>query len=103
MLHRRDAMLRIGQIGLGGLTLPRLLEAEQSLADGKSITGLKPTNGKAKACILIYLWGGPPQMDMWDPNPEAAEGIRSHFAPDRDARAGHPHFRGNAALCPADG
>lgn len=81
MLHRRDAMLRLGQIGLGGLTLPTLLEAEKAFAASQSTAHLKPTNGKAKACILIYLWGGPPQMDMWDPNPEAAEGIRSHFAP----------------------
>lgn len=81
MLHRRDAMLRLGQIGLGGLTLPTLLEAEKALAGSQSTARLKPSGGKAKACILIYLWGGPPQMDMWDPNPEAAEGIRSHFAP----------------------
>jgi len=81
MFHRRDAMMRLGQIGLGGLTLPTLLAAEKSFANRKSPAGLKPTNGKAKACILIYLWGGPPQMDMWDPNPEAPVGIRSHFKP----------------------
>ena len=27
MLHRRDAMLRLGQVGLGSLTLPGLLAA----------------------------------------------------------------------------
>ncbi len=79
MLHRRDAMLRLGQFGLGGLTLPALLQADR--AQAASGHQLKRTGGRAKSCILIYLWGGPPQMDMWDPNPLASEGIRSHFAP----------------------
>ncbi len=81
MLHRRDAMLRLGQVGLGALTLPQLLESEKAFAAGRKSPHLVPTGGKAKSCILIYLWGGPPQMDMWDPNPEATDSIRSHFAP----------------------
>lgn len=32
MLHRRDAMIRLGQVGLGALTLPRLFEAEGKAA-----------------------------------------------------------------------
>lgn len=74
MLHRRDAMLRLGQAGLGALTLPGLLAAEHSARAAAS----KP---KAKSCILLYLWGGPPQQDMWDMKPEAPEGIRSEFKP----------------------
>src|SRR5262249_15180088 len=35
--------------------------------------------GSAKACILVYLWGGPPQQDLWDMKPEAPAGIRSQF------------------------
>ncbi|MBI2806478.1 MAG: DUF1501 domain-containing protein [Planctomycetes bacterium] len=30
---------------------------------------------------LLYLWGGPPQQDMWDMKPDAPEGIRSLFQP----------------------
>ena len=81
MLHRRDAMLNLGRVGLGALTLPQLLQQEQAVAAGRGTGHLYPSGGHAKSCILIYLWGGPPQMDMWDPNPEAAEGIRSHFRP----------------------
>lgn len=81
MLHRRDAMLRLGQVGVGALTLPQLLQNDRALAAGRNAPQLIRTPGKAKSCILIYLWGGPPQMDMWDPNPEASEGIRSHFKP----------------------
>jgi hypothetical protein len=72
MLHRRDAMLRLGQFGLGGLTLPALLQSKSAAA---------ATTGKAKSCILIYLWGGPPQQDMWDMKPDSAPGIKSLFQP----------------------
>jgi len=74
MLHRRDAMIRLGQAGLGALTLPGLLQAQRAVAAA-------PTSGKAKSCILLYLWGGPPQQDMWDMKPEAPDGIRSEFKP----------------------
>ncbi|TWU14720.1 hypothetical protein CA54_35890 [Symmachiella macrocystis] len=75
MLHRRDAMIRLGQAGLGGLALPGLLQAEQASA-AETATG-----GKAKSCILLYLWGGPPQQDMFDLKPQAPAGIRSLFDP----------------------
>jgi len=75
MLHRRDAMIRVGQAGLGALALPGLLQAQKQAGSSNG------AGGKAKSVILIYLWGGPPQMDMWDPNPEAPSGIRSLFKP----------------------
>lgn len=74
MIHRRDAMIRLGQFGMGSLTLPSLLHAE-------SLTTPTKRTGKAKSCILIYLWGGPPQQDMWDMKPEAPSGIKSEFQP----------------------
>lgn len=78
MLHRRDALLQLGTIGLGGMTLPRLVQAEQTrprlTADGR----LSPT-ASAKSCILVYLWGGPPQQETFDPKIEAPDGIRSQF------------------------
>ena len=73
MLTRRDAMIRLGQVGWGALSLPALLRAEQQRRRHLR------TSGKAKACILVYLWGGPPQQDMWDLKPDAPEGIRSLF------------------------
>jgi hypothetical protein len=76
MLHRRDAMIRLGQAGLGALALPSLLRAEQSAAESSPAV-----RARAKSCILLYLWGGPPQQDMWDMKPHAPEGIRSQFSP----------------------
>lgn len=70
MLHRRDALLRLGTVGLGGLTLPRLMHA------ATAAPAAKPS---AKSCILVYLWGGPPQHETFDPKLEAPEGIRSQF------------------------
>jgi len=34
---------------------------------------------RAKHCILVYLLGGPPHLDMWDPKPEAPAEIRGPF------------------------
>src|SRR3982750_4417999 len=68
----RRHMLKLGGGMLAGLTLPNLLAAEASAAAHRA---------KAKACIFIFLEGGPPQQDMWDPKPEAPEEIRGPFAP----------------------
>lgn len=75
MLHRRDAMIRLGQLGLGTLTLPGLLGAE-ALASGS-----RQNKTRAKSCIYLFLWGGPAQMDIWDMKPDAPDGIRSLFKP----------------------
>lgn len=76
MLHRRDLMLRLGQCGLGALTLPSLLRAGAA-------KNLHTRSAKAKSCIFLFLWGGPPQQDLWDMKPNAPTGIKSHFAPIR--------------------
>jgi hypothetical protein len=75
MLNRRDAMIRLGQLGLGGMALPELLAARKASA---SEFRHEPT---ADSCIFVFLWGGPPQQDMWDMKPDAPEGIRSQFSP----------------------
>src|SRR5687767_5757415 len=72
MLHRRDAMIRLGQIGLGSLTLPGLLAAQEQAKESAR-------KASAKACILVYLWGGPPQQETFDPKLDAADGIKSQF------------------------
>ena len=70
---RRD-VLRVGMMGIGGLTLPELLAAESA---GQQ-TGLKP---RADQCIIIFLNGGPSHLDMWDMKPNASDGIRGEFKP----------------------
>jgi hypothetical protein len=67
-------MLQIGGLGLMGLSLPRLLEAEANQA----AAGLRP---RADSCVLIFLNGGPSHLDMWDMKPDAPDGIRGEFKP----------------------
>lgn len=72
-LSRRHA-LRVGATGLiGGLTLPRLLELQAKAAG--------PRKATAKSCIFLFLEGGPPHQDMWDPKPDAPYEIRGPFTP----------------------
>ena len=75
MLNRRDAMVRMGQLGMGGLALPALLHGQRASAEAAH------RRVRPKSCILLYLWGGPPQQDMWDLKPDAPSGIRSEFRP----------------------
>lgn len=71
-ITRRDA-LQVGGVGLlGGLSLPTLLEQEARAAASEA---------KAKACIMLFLEGGPSTIDMWDLKPEAPAEIRGPFRP----------------------
>jgi uncharacterized protein (DUF1501 family) len=69
----RREFLRAGSLGLFGLSLPRLLEAQAAAA--------KARHGRAKACILLFMWGGPAQQDTWDLKPEAPAEYRGEFKP----------------------
>src|SRR4051794_14115197 len=37
--------------------------------------------GRAQSCILVYLLGGPPPLDMWDLKPDAPAEVRGPFRP----------------------
>ncbi|HVY70772.1 MAG TPA: DUF1501 domain-containing protein [Verrucomicrobiae bacterium] len=69
-ISRRN-FLRIGALGLGGLALPQLLQAE-------AIAGKRHTQ---KSIIMIYLPGGPPHQDMFDLKLDAPSEIRGEFKP----------------------
>src|ERR1051326_3470683 len=69
-LSRRN-FLKIGALGLGGLALPQLLQAEAR-------SGIR---GSHKAVIMIYLLGGPPHQDMFDLKMDAPLEIRGEFRP----------------------
>jgi hypothetical protein len=72
-LTRRE-WLRIGGLGAFGLSLPSLLGSrfEASQAAGTSF-------GKAKACILLFHLGGPPQHETWDPKDDAPVEVRGEL------------------------
>jgi len=60
------------------------------LARGVSPVATERSFGRAKRCILVYLLGGPPQIDMWDMKPEAPAEIRGPFKPISSAVPGMP-------------
>jgi hypothetical protein len=70
----RRRLLQLGGASVLGLSLPRLLRAEQRRAAG----GPTP---RADACILLFLNGGPSHLDMWDMKPAAPKEVRGPFAP----------------------
>ena len=72
---RRD-ILRAGALSMTGLGLPELIRARANAG-----TAEQGGFGRAKACILIFMWGGPSQLDTWDLKPDAPEGIRGPFKP----------------------
>lgn len=72
-LHRRD-LLRIGTLGFLGLAdWFRLTKAQAAPVDRSF--------GKAKSCILLFLFGSPSQHDTFDPKPGAPENIRGELRP----------------------
>ena len=72
-LTSRD-WLQIGALGPFGLTL-----ADWARAREASTTPTTGGFGKAKRCILLYLWGSPSQLETWDPKPDAPAEIRGEL------------------------
>src|SRR5262245_17305147 len=75
-VNRRE-FLRAGGLGLFGLGLPQLLQARSASSSGPRLA----PRAQAKACILLFMWGGPAQQDTWDMKPEAPAVYRGEFDP----------------------
>jgi uncharacterized protein (DUF1501 family) len=65
----RRWFLQTGLAGLAGLSLPDVLRSRAAGSGG----------GERKAVILIWLSGGPSQLDIWDPKPDAPAEVRGPF------------------------
>jgi hypothetical protein len=74
----RREWLRAGGLSSVGITLPQLLAAESQAAEQGEASG---TFGRAKACIVCFLFGGPAHQDKWDLKPEASDDVRGPFQP----------------------
>lgn len=73
----RRELMRIGGLNLLGLSLPALLASQ---TQAKTAT-TDPTFGRAKNVIYLWLQGGPPQHETFDPKPDAPVEIRGPFNP----------------------
>jgi hypothetical protein len=69
-LSRRN-FLKIGTLGMAGLTLPQLLRSDAAAG----------TTSSRKSVIMIYLVGGPPHQDMFDLKPDAPAEIAGPWRP----------------------
>jgi hypothetical protein len=65
----RRAALKVGAVGLAGLTLPGALKAEKTA----------PRKATARSVILLFQFGGPSHLDTFDPKPNAPSEIRGEF------------------------
>lgn len=77
----RRALIRIGGAASLGLSLGQVLgwqAAGAMAADGKTQRAVG--FGRAKSVIMLYLQGGPSQLDLWDPKPDVPDNVRSPFA-----------------------
>src|SRR5262249_32827473 len=69
----RRAFLQAGGSTVLGLSLADLLRLRAQCAT--------PVTGSAKSVLLLWLWGGPSQLDTWDPKPDAPLDYRGLFSP----------------------
>jgi len=83
--HSRREFLSVGSLALGGMSLPALLGHARSASarntastQGGRITD--PVTGPlttGKSVIFLFMHGGPPQTETWDPKMTAPSGVRS--------------------------
>lgn len=68
----RRELLQVGGAGLFGLTVPKLLQAEESVGTAA---------GRAKSVIFLFLFGGPSQLETFDLKPQATSKVRGPYSP----------------------
>ncbi len=77
---RRD-ILQVGGLGTLGVMLSDVLGGRAKARPASASSPVRRTSGKADACILIYLFGGPSQIDTFDMKPAAPADFRGEFRP----------------------
>ncbi len=73
----RREVLRAGALSALGLGLADWQAVLAQAGESRSVAA-KP---RAKACIFLFMWGGPSQLETFDPKPDAPDDIRGDFRP----------------------
>src|SRR4051794_33159263 len=84
---RRD-MLHAGALSLFGLGLPDFLRLNEARASSPAPAAAPRNFGRAKSCILLYLYGAPSQLETFDMKPDAPVEIRGELRPIRSSLPG---------------
>jgi hypothetical protein len=81
-ISRRE-ILRVGGLAFTGLTWPDWLRARATAASKATIGRASALGrfGKARACILVFNYGGPSHLDIWDLKPDSPAEVRGEFRP----------------------
>jgi Protein of unknown function (DUF1501) len=74
----RRRLLQLGGLGCLGLSLPRLFQAQAAKA---ALPAAVQTAARIRSCILIFYYGGPSHLDMFDLKPHAPAEVRGEFKP----------------------
>ena len=79
----RRELMRIGSIGLMGLSLPHFFLWRDQAKAAEVVNKYAGARGfdSAKSVIMVFLQGGPSHIDIWDPKPDAPANIRGEFKP----------------------
>lgn len=72
VLRTRRNLLKAGVAGLGGLSVPALLQA-------RAEASLRGRPQSARSVILLWMTGGPSHLDTWDPKPDRPAENRGPF------------------------
>lgn len=83
----RREMLRAGGLSVFGLSLADYLRLSETQAAQTPDRRTK-SFGRAKACILLYLYGAPSQLETFDMKPDAPVEIRGELKPIRSRLPG---------------
>jgi hypothetical protein len=73
-ISRRE-ILRIGGVGLAGLTLSNWFRSNAAAP------GAYNNHGPERSCIFIFLSGGPSHFETFDPKPNAPINVRGPYGP----------------------
>ena len=75
----RRHLLKVGGLGMLGLSLPKLLRGEA--AQDSHPAARNGPKARANSVIFLYQFGGPSHLDMFDMKPDAPEAIRGPHKP----------------------
>lgn len=92
----RRELLQVGSLSSMGLSFSQWMGNQAVAANSMTpefaatlqARGIAGSFGKAKRCIVLFMLGGPPQHETWDPKPDAPAEVRGEFKPIATATPG---------------